>query len=153
MCVRACVRACALTQGLHSQNSLLFAIGAPGCLTAPGSPRAPPPGAPDTRNTGTDGRHAEEVIKGRLTSTCQAPWPLERGVGVQLVGDLVAVGPHVVQHALGGRQRGVAAHSGAQHVEGGGGRQVPPRRGRHGEGGGAGAGHHVDGGGGAGGRS
>lgn len=81
-----------------------------------------------------------------LTSTCQAPGPLQGGVGVQLVGDLVGVGPDVMQHALGGRQGGVAPHHRAQLVDGRGG-VVPPRGRRHLErGGGAPARrYHVDG--------
>lgn len=53
-----------------------------------------------------------------LTSTCQATGPLQGCIGVQLVGDLVGVGPDVVQHALGGRQGGVASHHRAQLVDG-----------------------------------
>lgn len=45
-----------------------------------------------------------------LTSTCQATRPLQGGVGVQLMGNLVAVCADVMQHALGGGQGGVAAH-------------------------------------------
>ena len=82
-----------------------------------------------------------------LTSTCQAPRPLQGCVGVQLVGNLVAVCSEVMQHTLGGRQSGVAAHHRAQLVDG---RRavVPPGGGCHGEGGGGAGGtrcYHVDG--------
>lgn len=90
------------------------------------------------------------VRKVVLTSTCQAPRPLQGGVGVQLVGDLVGVRSDVVQHALGGRQRGVAPHHRAQLVDGR--RGVVATRGRRHlqrRGGAAARRYHVDGRGGA----
>lgn len=53
-----------------------------------------------------------------MTSTCQAPGPLQGRVGVELVGDLVAVCSDVMQHTLGGGERGVAAHHRTQLVDG-----------------------------------
>lgn len=53
-----------------------------------------------------------------LTSTCQATRPLQGCVGVELMGNLVGVRSNVMQHALGGRQGGVAAHHRAQLVDG-----------------------------------
>lgn len=81
-----------------------------------------------------------------LTSTCQAPRPFQGRIGVQLVGDLVGVGPDVMQHALGGRQGGVAPHHRAQLVDGRRG-VVPPRGRRHLErrGGAAARRYHVNG--------
>lgn len=72
-----------------------------------------------------------------LTSTCQATRPLQGCVGVELMGNLVAVRSNVMQHALGGRQGGVAAHHRAQLVDGR--RAVVSSRG----------GHHLERGGGA----
>lgn len=54
-----------------------------------------------------------------MSATCQAPRPLQGGVGVELVGDLVGFCSDVVQHTLGGGQSGVAAHHRAQLVDGG----------------------------------
>lgn len=58
------------------------------------------------------------IIKMVLTSTCQATRPFQGCIGEQLVGNLVGVWPDVMQHALGGRQGGVASHHRAQLVDG-----------------------------------
>lgn len=57
-------------------------------------------------------------MPGRDVPTCQAPGPLQGRVGVELVGDLVAVCSDVMQHTLGGGEGGVAAHHRAQLVDG-----------------------------------
>lgn len=76
--------------------------------------------ATDT-NTSTHMQRTVIVTEVVLTSTCQAPRPFQGRVGVQLVGNLVGVWSDVVQHALGGRQGGVASHHRAQLVDGRGG--------------------------------
>lgn len=53
-----------------------------------------------------------------LTSTCQATRPLQGCVGVQLMRNLVAFCSDVMQHALCGRQGGVASHGRAELVDG-----------------------------------
>lgn len=97
-------------------------------------------------NTSTCMQTTVIVIKVVLTSTCQATRPFQGCVGVQLVGDLVGVRSDVVQHALGGRQGGVASHHRAQLVDGRRG-VVSTRRRRHLQRWGGAAAHryHVDG--------
>lgn len=55
---------------------------------------------------------------GGVSSTCQAPGPLQGGVGVELVRDLVAVCSDVMQHTFVRGEGGVAAHHRAQLVDG-----------------------------------
>lgn len=69
-------------------------------------------------NTSTRMQTTMIVTKVVLTSTCQATRPFQGCIGVQLVGNLVGVRSDVVQHALGGRQGGVASHHRAQLVDG-----------------------------------
>lgn len=85
-------------------------------------------------------------IKMVLTSTCQATRPFQGCIGVELMGNLVGVWPNVMQHALGGRQGGVASHHRAQLVDGRRGVVSPWGR-RHLERGGGAAArrYHVDG--------
>lgn len=68
--------------------------------------------------------HAPRSARGRAAGgepfTCQAPRPLEGGRGIQLL-RVLAVGLGRVDQALGGRQGGIRADSGAQLVDGQGG--------------------------------